>query len=203
MSPIRRRTMTLLDATLLVGTAAVGLGMFQWVHRSMFQGWIWLIDHGPPDNHAWTALHVVVTCTDLMAMLIPLAAPWTLLLILLQMRPPRPRWRRIWQRPGMAACLAAILGWCWSGLALILAVNAGSVARSNQSISPFRWVQKCLSDEVFMYVGLAVAATWVGLIFSGRWRRSADWIDQMGRVVGVLWIMIGLAWTVREYLDFL
>jgi hypothetical protein len=52
-----------------------------------------------------------------------------------------------------------------------------------------------------MYVGLAVAATWGTLILSGRWRRSADWIDTMGRVVGTLWIVIGLIWSLREYME--
>jgi hypothetical protein len=53
-----------------------------------------------------------------------------------------------------------------------------------------------------MYVGLAVGATWLVQFLSGRWRKSADWIDVMGRIVGVLWIVIGLAWTLHEYLEF-
>jgi uncharacterized membrane protein YcjF (UPF0283 family) len=53
-----------------------------------------------------------------------------------------------------------------------------------------------------MYVGLAVASVWIVQYMSGRWRRSADWIDLMGRVVGVLWIVIGLVWMLHEYIEF-
>jgi hypothetical protein len=194
--------MTLLDAILLVGSAAVGMGAFQFARRAWFQGWILFADHGPPDLNTWTPLQVIVTCSDIVVFLIPLVAPWTLLLIMLRMRPPRPSWRRIWRQPGMAACLAALVGWCWSGLGLILALDVGYVARPRRFIKPEEWAQKYLADEVFMYVGLAVAAAWLVLFFSGRWRRSADWIDSMGRLLGVLWIVIGLVWTLREYLDF-
>jgi hypothetical protein len=203
ISPDRRRTMTLLDAILVVGSAAVGMGMFQWARRALFRGWIWIIDHGLPDSQNWSAERIIVTCSDIMVFFIPLVAPWTVLLILLRMRPPRPAWRWVWRQPGMAACLAAILGWCWSGLALLLAVDLDYLARSNRTIPPDRWAQKYLADEVFMYVGLAIAAVWTVQFLSGRWRRSADWIDLTGRVVGVLWILIGLVWTFREYLDFL
>jgi hypothetical protein len=103
----------------------------------------------------------------------------------------------------MAACLAVLVGWCWSFLAVLLAYDASQVARPTRFVSPFDWTQKYLSDEVFMYTGLAVASTWILLWFSGRWRPSADWIDFMGRVVGALWIVIGLCWSARAYLDLL
>src|SRR5262249_44029448 len=129
MLSIHRRKMTLLEAILLVGSAAIGMGAFQYARRAWFRGWIWIADHGPPDFNTWTTLQVIVTCSDLVVFLIPLVAPWTLLLIALRMRPPRPSWRRIWRQPGMAACLAVLVGWCWSGLGLILALDVGYVAR--------------------------------------------------------------------------
>ncbi|MFI5459715.1 MAG: hypothetical protein ACHRXM_30180 [Isosphaerales bacterium] len=202
MSPDRRRRMTLLDAVLLVGSAAIGMGMYQLSRRNLFRGWIWIADLGIPDIHTWSTTQALVTCSDITVHLVPLVAPWTFLLIALRMRSPRPSWRRIWRQPGMAACLAALFGWFWSVVALLLAMNVGYVARSRRNITPEDWAQKYLADEVFMYVGLAVAVTWLVQYFSGRWRRSADWIDLMGRVLGVLWIVIGLVWTLREYLEF-
>jgi hypothetical protein len=38
------RRMTLLDMTLLVGSAAFGLGGFELAHRTLFKGWIWILD---------------------------------------------------------------------------------------------------------------------------------------------------------------
>lgn len=201
MSPNRRRKMTLLDTVLLVGSAAIGMGAFQIVRRGLFQGWIWIADHRIPDIHTWTTWDLIVTCSDISVFVLPLVTPWTLLLLALRMRPPRPTWRRIWRQPGMVACLAVLFGWTWSGLALILALDVGYLARPGRTLRPEEWAQKYLSDEVFMYVGLAVAAAWFVQYVGGRWRRWADWIDLMGRLVGVCWIVIGLVWTLREYLD--
>jgi hypothetical protein len=202
VSPGRRRRMTLLDAILLVGSAAIGMGLFQLSRRDLFKGWIWIADQGLPDLHTWSTTQALVTCSDLTVYLLPLVIPWTLLLLVLRMRPPRPIGRRIWRQPGMAACLAAVLGWFWTIFPLLLAMNVEYVARSRRSITPTDWAQKYLSDELFMYIGLAIAATWFVQYLSGRWRRPADWIDRMGRVLGSLWILIGLVWTLHEYIDF-
>jgi hypothetical protein len=47
-----------------------------------------------------------------------------------------------------------------------------------------------------------VWATWIVQYMSRRWQKPADWIDVMGRIVGVLWIVIGLVWTLHEYIEF-
>ncbi len=201
MAPFARRRITLLDVTLLVGSAAIGMGLFTLSRRSYFKGWIPLVDRGLPDIHTWATWEVVATGTDISSFLLPLVGPWTILLILLRLRAPRPGWRRIWSQPGMAACIAALFGWLWSGVGLLLAVDLDRVARSRRVLTLDEWVQKYLGEEVFMYCGLAVASVWFMQYFSGRWRRSADWIDRMGRVLGALWILIGMAWTLHEYLD--
>ncbi len=51
-----------------------------------------------------------------------------------------------------------------------------------------------------MYVGLAVAVTWIFQVMTGQWRRPVDLFDRLGRVVGLAWILIGAAWALREYL---
>jgi hypothetical protein len=202
MRPVGRRRMTLLDAVLLVGSAAIGLGLFELAHRTLFKGQIWLADNGVPNFKTWSTMEVLVLCSDIAAFSLPVVVPWTFLLIALRMRQPRPAWRRAWQQPGMAACLAAIVGWLWTVLPLLLAMNAGQVARSTRSITLEEWANKYLGDELFMYVGAAVGATWLVQYMSGRWRKPADWIDVMGRIVGVMWIVIGLIWTLHEYMEF-
>jgi hypothetical protein len=202
MSPNRSRRMSLLEAILMVGSAAVGFGLFELSHRTLFKGLIWIADSGFPNIQSWSTLEALVTCSDITVFLLPVIIPWTFLLILLRMRSPRPSWRRIWRQPGMAACLVAVFAWLWTAVALLLAMNVEHIARARRVITPADWAQKYLSDEVFMYVGLAVAAVWVVQYSSGRWRRSADWIDMLGRVVGALWVAIGLVWTLREYIEF-
>ena len=38
--------------------------------------------------------------------------------------------------------------------------------------------------------GYAVAATWVVLAASGRWRPEKSWVDRLGRALGLAWICI-------------
>ena len=85
---------------------------------------------------------------------------------------------------------------------LIIAVNLGRVAHSKKTITADLWAQKYLSDEAFMYIGLAVASVWFVQYSSGRWRKPADWLDSWGRVVGACWILIGFVWTLHDYLEF-
>jgi hypothetical protein len=202
MTSALRRRMTLLDATLLVGSAAIGLGLYELTHRALFKGWIWITDHRVPDFRTWSTMEAIVTLSDATVFLLPVVLPWTFLLLLLRMRSPRPPWRRIWRQPGMSACLAALFGCVWSGLILVVAMNLDRVARSRKTITADVWAQRYLSEEVFMYMGLAAAAVWVVQYLSGRWRRPFDWIDCLGRIVGACWIWIGLVWTLHEYIEF-
>src|SRR5262249_51195613 len=148
-----RRKMTLLDAILLVASAAVGMGAFQYAVRTWFPGWIWTWARGLPARQDLTTWLVIVTCCDFVVFLVPLIAPWTVLLLLLTLTSPRPRLRRAFRRPGVAACAAALVGWVWSGLGLTLALDVQELARPRRAINPDEWAQKFLSDEVFMYVG--------------------------------------------------
>jgi hypothetical protein len=136
MVPHQSRRMSLLDAILLVGSAAVGLGFFELVHRMLFKGWIWIADRGVPNIQSWSTLEALVTCSDVTTFLLPVVAPWTCLLILLRTRSPRPSWRHIWRQPGMAACLVAVFAWLWTVVALLLAMNVGNVALSRRAIAP-------------------------------------------------------------------
>src|SRR5262249_33057833 len=106
--PPARRKMTLLDAILLVASAAVGMGAFQYAVRTWFPGWIWTWAHGIPDRRDLTTWLVIVTCCDFVVFLVPLISPWTVLLLSLTLTSPRPRLRRAFRRPGVAACAAAL-----------------------------------------------------------------------------------------------
>ena len=44
--------------------------------------------------------------------------------------------------------------------------------------------------------GYAVAAAWLALAVAGRWRPERSWIDRLGRVLGVAWIVITAAATI-------
>jgi hypothetical protein len=194
--PLRRR-LTLRDLILMVAAAALALGGFQFAVTHVFPGWLdytrwpgWIARPSPRV--------VLYMLSDATAPLIALAGAWTGLLLVLRALPPRPSWRRASRQPGIAACAAALLAMLWVALA------AGVMFAILSLFPAWRYdrlwfVQNLFAAHVFPLVGLAVAATWLHLVISRRWTRPADWIDRAGRVVGILWIVIGLAWTLRSY----
>jgi hypothetical protein len=205
MSRPARQQLTLRDVMPLIGSAAIGLAGYRFATRGLFRGWFQLTDGGIWGRSQISAFWLVGYCVQLVSLLIPFAAAWTLVLPMLRVRPPRKSWRRVWAQPGMAACLAAGFGWLWSASGLALARLSGVAAPTIHihAQNNERWMQHYFADEVFMYVGLSVSAIWAFLLCTGRWRRPLDSIDRLGRIVGVMWILIGLAWTIREYMDLL
>ena len=141
---------------------------------------------------------VLVRMVRIVGPSLPFAAAWTAVLPLLSFRPPRPRLRRILGRPGTTACLAALvgLGWALAGLGGTLGVTRlvdGKPLNGN-------WLFQFIVEELFAYVGLAVAAAWFAQAIVGRFRPVPDWLHRFGRALGVYWIVVGLAWACRRYL---
>ena len=193
----RRRRLTLRDLSLAVLAAALAMAGFQFGVTRVFPGWLdysrwpgWIARPSPRV--------VLYMLSDATAPLIPLAGAGTGLLVALRALPPRRPWRRLWRQPGMAACLSALVALAWVGLSagLIFGLVSAFPAWRFDGLS---FVQEFIVAHVFPLVGVAVASTWSQLLLARRWTRPADWIDRAGRVVGILWIIIGLVWALRSY----
>ncbi|MFO0960281.1 MAG: hypothetical protein U0800_23045 [Isosphaeraceae bacterium] len=191
------RRLTLLDLTLIVAAAAFALAGFQYATTRVFRGWL--------DYSRWpawiekpTPQIVLYMMSDATAPLIPLAGAWTGLLPMLRLIPPAPSRRRWTRQPGLAACLSALVVFAWVGITSLGAIGLVKCF-PNWGLNGAAFIQELMIAHVFPLVGVAVAATWFQMAISGAWKRPADWIDRIGLVVGVLWIVIGLAWTFRSY----
>jgi hypothetical protein len=79
MSEVSRGRMTVLDDVLLVGSAAFGIALFELAHRALIRGCVWLLYRGLPDAHQWSTSDAVFRCNDTASLLIPVAAPSTVL----------------------------------------------------------------------------------------------------------------------------
>ena len=108
----------------------------------------------------------------------------------------------------MAACLAASSSFAWATLTLGAVWGAAAVfpppwyAAGPAGVAA-RWLQTYFEAGLFVFVGASVAAVWSYQAASGAWKRSADGLDLLGRVVGVLWLAIGFVWSVRLYMELL
>lgn len=187
------RRFTLLDMMVLIAATAVSIA---WMRH-------YAPRHGLPDvliNQrfgGWTtAAFFSGTVTALTRVTGYWLTPWTFALLILRMRPPRPRRRQLFRQPGMVACLSAALaiaGQCLPlAAAWALKFADDSQALGSRRALAKRWMLILNSGFeqgfIFWYPGLVVLVGWLTLCLSGRWRPEASMIDRAGRFVGVVWI---------------
>ncbi len=182
----RPRRFTILDGLVLTAATAVALRFMQKVMGS------YDADFGDPMSVIqnarlrgfWSAPVYLLFWFEIAA---PFLLCWGLALAILRFVPPRPG-RRRW-RPGSAAVrsvagsvLAMGAGW---GVLVVPLWTRIFVARG--AIQPEMYGLAFRSVVLFMMAaGASVAASWLSLAIDRRCRRSADWIDRLGLVLGVL-----------------
>ncbi len=207
MQAAGKRRLTLLDLIVLIAAAAPGLMMFPVISRAIDPSYLdRLVELFQTPPRGWNAAALVLRPMAILAILIPVVAPWTLAVLVLRLSNPRPSYRRMLRQPGVVACLAAVVGMTWAGFGLAVSMLASSQFRPFYRPSRpglITWMSKFFLDEAFPPVGLAVAAAWLTLSIAGRWRRTVDWVDGFGRLLGVYWIVLGLCWLPRAYLELL
>ncbi len=150
--------------------------------------------------------------------------PMTLACLAFRVRRPRPAWRRVALQPGAAASLACSVVFAFQSAevaaSLLWPKLAGLGGFVYAKISPIRFgdsvslvvMRSRLGNGVIGHIepaacfgvlttnfitpcGPVVAAVWLLLALSGRWRPERSWIDRLGRVVGATWIVVTLLST--------
>jgi hypothetical protein len=182
MSRPPRRTFTLLDAIVLVAATAAG---FAWVRS----GWDFETFEGPKD---WLGA--------VREMLAPLLMTWTVAVVVLRLFPPRPRLRRLALQPGAAACGSVILTFAMESLRYFVWAFAGRRGIPWHLFQNGGGLGRELCDNAFNggSYHCQVAAVWGLLLLSRRCRPEPSWIDRVGRVIGLIWILLAV-WFWSEY----
>jgi len=134
-------------------------------------------------------------------------APWTVALLILRVRKPRPGWRRLLRQPGMVAGVAAVLTIACKGLLLVVSMALKAAYEIQGPGFLIAWQRRWksfqhwggISGWIFPDVGLVVLVSWIALRLSGRWRVEVSWIDRAGRLVGICWIA---AYVVPPFINF-
>jgi hypothetical protein len=166
------------DAMILVMATAVGL-MF------IVQGFVpW--EMAIPGEVSFSA--IIVAAKKWHDGLSSLVAAWTVALLTLRLRRPRPRFRRLARQTGFVCTLVAtaVLTIVFiAGLALVIRSGIHRAANRETLVSGCLEMWQFLAKE---QVGCAVAGSWITLAAVGRWRPERDWIDRMGRALGAYWI---------------
>jgi len=139
-----------------------------------------------PELRLGTLPRMVVQVTE------PTAAALTVAFLLIRLRRPRPRFRRLMRQPGMAAGIAAASA-MMVGVLLIPAVFA------LVGVPAWEGLYRGWFLTIFEPAGGAVAAVWLFLALARVGRPEAGWIDRLGRALGGFWIVAFLAMTWGEY----
>jgi hypothetical protein len=192
------RGFTLSDAIVLVTATAAGFAVFKSYYAFTYVYW------GPPFGAAARLLGWINGLWSCLILASPFVMAWTLAILGLRLRRPRPRWRRLVRQPGFVAGSVAglVLAFRLAGFATLrwrVGSDPGLALWSVRFIWPRGYIVAgnpgylAFDNDHFLgtmaMIGLAVAATWMLMILSGRWKPERSWVDRAGRLLGWLWIV--------------
>ena len=147
------------------------------------------VEIGPPPTsyvahvRFWIERAVFWTCPCLLA--------WTLaVLARAVLSPRRPRFKLL-RQPGIMAGVACLTAFCVAALES----PAMLVTWWPRTAPPtFHWEDWWLFTwfNLPRTAGYSVALTWLVLILSGCWAANREWLDRLGRFLGLCWIGLAL-----------
>jgi len=194
----QNRRCTLLDAMVLVAATAIGLSLARTYSREALNNNL----EGYP-----SLPKVLLSIWAAIVAVLPVPAMWSIALFGLGLRQPRPALRRLVRQPGIVAAGAVTLV---AAIRLVGFITLIARTPSNRfytlGLSFFEAFSVQISypgptsaatvhNSAYFAssafgVSMAVAAGWLLLFVSGRWRSEPFWIDRIGRALGVFWIAI-------------
>jgi hypothetical protein len=170
------RKFTVLDAMVMLMFTAAGLALSRFVYAGLsilYPRDLLETIHGA----RWgVALILPVPCVFL----------WTLGLIVLRMRLPRPSRRRVLRQPGFVANLGVLIG-----------SVVGALPFAVPSWSWHRFSAIGLATMSAEVIGASVASALAILALSGRWKSERSWLDRAGRALAIYWIIVGILCAYR------
>jgi hypothetical protein len=117
------------------------------------------------------------------------AATWSLGVLAIRLRPPRPigeEWKR---SPGFVACLAATSA-CLIKMAALFIWGAFVKFKFET------WYVPSILGQLIEPAAMGVVGAWLALGLAGTWARERSWIDNLGIGVGTSWIALEVfAWA--------
>jgi hypothetical protein len=188
------------DVMLLVALTGVGLATCRYAIDAWPGAGASVFRPLAPFEHGVTSVAVVVSAADFMAITLTMIGGWTLVLPLIRLKSQRIGLRRLLRQPGFTACLAAVFGMLAGWVHLGLSMGMSRLVDGRLRGPLFFWVRHYVLDDMLVEAGVWVAAVWTYQALSGRWRAQPDWVDRVGRVLGVVWIVAGMVWASRRYL---
>jgi hypothetical protein len=186
-----RRSFTVLDAMILIATVGISI-------------WIGLEKLVPVittaiqvvDQYRTVRLAIHWARLVLLGPVQPFLGVWTVGLLVLHLKHLRPLYRRLALafEPGFVACCVAVMGMLLAGPTYLINLRRNLTPGLPMSVKIQFWLGQALTCGK-AEPGIAVLAAWVTLALCKQWRPRPDWLDRLGRAIGMLWIaMIPINW---------
>lgn len=178
-----QRRFTLLDGMIVVAAMAVGLDLIRYFDLGFdweFHSQIWMDPRF--FFHSWMIDQLVFQIFQIAIISAMIA---TLATLAFRLRRPRPARRRLARQPGMVAVRTVVIAWAASVPWLVLGFAGSPVSIALEG--PVRSL-----SLVVVFAGFGVATRWGLLLLSRRWRAEPGWIDRLGRLVGIAWMVLSL-----------
>lgn len=174
--PTRRRRFTLLDAMILVAFTAFAIPAYRILPSGIEE----------IDLDSTTGLkRVTLLMFIVWACVTPVAAAWTIAVAMLRQIGPRPGLQALSRQPGAFASSAVT-----PFLITVVPIHVLIYLSIGTNVD--------LDDLLFYTMigtpklaGGIVAGVWLTLWASGRFNRTPDWVDGLGRALCVYWLIAG------------
>jgi hypothetical protein len=165
----QKRNLTVLDVMITIAATAGGLAVI----RGPVSGVLHVLPSNPPVPLLIPRPALNIALLTLTAW--PLPAMWTLALLTMTLRAPRPSWHKLSRQPGVIACYSVVL---------VGAINALLLASLSLTLPYIGDIFPILA----LPIGLAVAVAWMSLLLVGQWWPVSSLFDRAGRVLGAYWV---------------
>lgn len=185
-STIPERRFGIADSLILVAALACGMAVTARIFRGVSLREIWDSFTTPPSPEGWKlGLIIVMFAGSSTFLIIPCFVAWTVACVLLRLRGPRSP--RFLLQPGAMACLLATVM-----IFLAAAIGLGAWAMTGPESG--RLAERAFWIIILggVLIGLGILCCWVTTALYGRWRPEPTWIDRMGRLTGVGWIVAAM-----------
>lgn len=179
------RRLFISDAIALLCATGVGFSII----RALWDSFLGAYGYRPVSG--WTTQAILGRIPFALLVLMPLLTTWTLTVLLLGLRQPRPLLRHLPLQSGFSSCAAALL--------VVTMVHLRFAARYAIEFTYQGYVidPAASSCEAFFFIEFApstfavvcaIVAVWITLAITRLGHAESTWIDRLGRVLGVLWI---------------
>jgi hypothetical protein len=177
------RPFTLGDSMILIAALALGLAIAR-------PAMAMIVDsiHTVAQSHFRTLAGAVQLGRVLIVVLVNFLMFLLPAFLIVRLKRPRPALRLMMDQPGFAGCAAV-------AAVVLVAIPLSLLAPSGAG-------QLFIESAAQILLPGAVPLAWVWMIARSRWNPEPNWIDRLGRILGVLWMVSLPALVVLNLLPF-